>query len=1411
MASAAPPVLLPQTITAPSYPFTSSNAIPLEDMSSGTTQLVAAGQDDTASAVTNIGFDFWFDGVRQTQFSANANGLMGLGGTAVNNGTSGRSNDFATAANNPKMSAYWDDLCTSATGKVHFKVIGSAPNRKLVVEWLNMVQFDNGTVTCGTSIRGTYQVWLFETSGLIELVNGGTATNDNGNGGYSAGIGSLLTSFASVTTTGPTVSYAASSNANVAAIVAGTAYLFTPQTPTAPTGLNFTGTTPLGTTLNWTDTSGNEVGFVIYRSTDNVNFTFITQTAANATSFSDTGLSPTTQYFYQVRAVTEGALSASAANNVITTAPGNISSTAAGGNWSAPATWVGGVLPANTDNVTIVDGATVTIDTAAVGFSVTVGTGGAPAVLQWEPTTARTLVVGTAMTIASNGTFQSATTGTQTGHNVSIGGNLTNNGILDFSTNADTAGAIITFTGATNTTFSGTGATTDIRQITMNKGTTFDPIVDVTTSNFTVRGVTTDTVVGGWLVMTNGTIKVSGTFTGTSRVFAAAAYTIPATAGFWLNNPNYTVAGQAGSPTQNGLLRISQGIFNIGSASGNAMGAGTGAVFTIEGGTVNISGRLITANAVTYTQSGGTVNVCTVGNGTSLGQSFGLTSATTSFNMSAGVINLIQINSTATAANRRDYSVLGVANITGGTLNVGTAATTGNAGNFDFRIQGQVPALVVNNTTNVKNVILVGQMNTLGNVTIPVGSSLNTGALVWLVIGDTITNNGTITVPTNLSRFYFLGNNAQTYTGSGTTTIVTASGSVDVTIDNPLGLTIDPASNGIITQRINFFRGNLTNANKLTLGNGGTTVGVVQYGLTGTVVNAGTFDVAPIFNLGTSGETVLYAPEPSARTTGFEIPASRTLTNLTLSNPNGIVIAGGDLTLTPASAASTLTFMAGSGNIVTNANTLILNSATTVARTIGHVIGNFRKTYTAASSKLFEVGTANGFTPVTVNATAGTFPADFTVKATQGPNPSVNPASSVQRYWSLTGAGITADLTFQYLAGDVMGTEANYKVIREIGGISVAFPTSSVNTVAHTGTLTGVSSFSNWTVGEITSPTAAPATVSGIVTRSDGTPLGGVTVYLSGSRSDRTISDGTGQYRFNNVDTDRFYTVAPALSNYSFSPASRSFSLLGNKTDAVFTATANSSQTANPLNGPDFFVRQQYLDFLGREPDVAGWLYWSDQIGSCGADQYCVNQKRLGVSAAFFMSEEFQQSGNYIYRLYRGGLGREITRNEFTDDHKKVVGGTDLETQRTIFAGEFVARPEFISKYQNAVLAETFVDALLQTMLTDSQVDLSGQRDVMIVAYNNGADRNESRTAALRAAIEMSEYKTAVYNPSFVQMEYFGYLRRDIDREGFNFWVNVLNNRDLGNYRGMVCAFMTSEEYQLRFSPVVTRGDADCR
>ncbi len=76
--------------------------------------------------------------------------------------------------------------------------------------------------------------------------------------------------------------------------------------------------------------------------------------------------------------------------------------------------------------------------------------------------------------------------------------------------------------------------------------------------------------------------------------------------------------------------------------------------------------------------------------------------------------------------------------------------------------------------------------------------------------------------------------------------------------------------------------------------------------------------------------------------------------------------------------------------------------------------------------------------------------------------------------------------------------------------------------------------------------------------------------------------------------------------------------------------------------------------------------------------------------------------------------------------------------------------------------------------------------------------------------IKAANAAAAEYNNAFVLMQYFGYLRRDPEEGGYQFWLNVLNNQQPNNFRGMVCAFLTSAEYQTRFSPVVTKSDQLC-
>jgi len=642
------------------------------------------------------------------------------------------------------------------------------------------------------------------------------------------------------------------------------------------------------------------------------------------------------------------------------------------GNWSATGTWSGGSVPTAADNVTIANGHTVTIDvTSASCLSLTVGQG-VSGVLQFSTATARTLTVGGDVTIAAGGTFQSATGGTVTTHALSVAGNLTNNGTLDFSTASNAAGASITFTGASNTSFSGTGATTDIRALTVNKGTTSASILELMPSSFTVQGTSTDGTPSAFLTLTNGTLKISGTFTGTHRTFGSATYTIPTTCGLWLNNPNYAVAGQNGSPTNNGLLRVTQGTMNVGSASGNQMGAGTGAVFTIEGGTLNLSGRLLTSNAITYNQSGGTVNVTTVGNGSNNSAGLELSSASNTVSMSGGTIVLVQAS---TATNKRDYLVnAGTVSITGGTLQVGKNTT---ATNFGFQIAGWMPNLVVDNTTNTKTAtVFTGTPASQAlDVTINTGSTLNLNGFTLTTAGTTFTNNGTLTGTLASSQLYFLNaSQAQTYTGTGTVTVPLDG----IAFDSPSGVTISSGSSSIVTLNARLYRGTVANSNKLSLGNGGTSAAQTVIGRSGLATAAGAYDVAPTFSAGTGGYSVSYQPEGASRTTGLEIPGSRTIQNLTVNNANGVTLSGGNLTA--------------NGSVTINGGTSLNLNGLTVTMAGATFTNNGTLTGTASGSTLSFLGSAaqsyTGTGAVTSPLYALSFdtPAGVTINSAVSPN-----------------------------------------------------------------------------------------------------------------------------------------------------------------------------------------------------------------------------------------------------------------------------------------------------------------------------------------------------------------------------------------------------------------------------------------
>ncbi len=260
------------------------------------------------------------------------------------------------------------------------------------------------------------------------------------------------------------------------------------------------------------------------------------------------------------------------------------------------------------------------------------------------------------------------------------------------------------------------------------------------------------------------------------------------------------------------------------------------------------------------------------------------------------------------------------------------------------------------------------------------------------------------------------------------------------------------------------------------------------------------------------------------------------------------------------------------------------------------------------------------------------------------------------------------------------------------------------------------------------------------------------------------------------------------------------------------------------LDGAEFLVRAHYYDFLNRDPDANGIAFWSNQIPSCGADTACIELRRINVSAAFFISIEFQQTGYLVYRMYKAAHGNvlgtpvPVRFNEFLPDTQRiglgvVVNQTGweqvLENNKIAFAAQFVARPRFTTAYPTTRTPDQFVDALF----SNAAVQPSATDRQLIINEFGGATNTGDTAARARVLRRVAEHPTLTqqeFNRAFVLMQYFGYLRRNpndppeptLDFQGYNFWLGKLNqfNSNFINAE-MVKAFIVSGEYRQRFGP----------
>lgn len=289
-----------QSIT--NYNFISSNGS-FTALTGGNTTTWTGNTDDAVSGLIPIGFDFWYMGVRYTNIGASTNGWLTLGTVLsdylyTNSLTSG-------GTPRPVIAPLWDDLDIVANNNVTYKTTGTPGNQVFTLQYLN-VKWNYQALGSVCS----FQVKLYESTGKIEFIYRSEVFPANA-ASASIGITAVATgsgNFLSVNNNGNNVS--STSEANITSKRAtGKTYDFTPPVPTAPLSLTFSDISNTAMTLNWSDQSSNERGFVIYRSTDGINYSFVSQTVANATSSLQTDLSENTTYYWKVYAVSEGALS----------------------------------------------------------------------------------------------------------------------------------------------------------------------------------------------------------------------------------------------------------------------------------------------------------------------------------------------------------------------------------------------------------------------------------------------------------------------------------------------------------------------------------------------------------------------------------------------------------------------------------------------------------------------------------------------------------------------------------------------------------------------------------------------------------------------------------------------------------------------------------------------------------------------------------------------------------------------------------------------------------------------------------------------------------------------------------------------------------------------------------------------
>ncbi|MBV9959844.1 MAG: VCBS repeat-containing protein, partial [Acidobacteria bacterium] len=437
-------------------------------------------------------------------------------------------------------------------------------------------------------------------------------------------------------------------------------------------------------------------------------------------------------------------------------------------------------------------------------------------------------------------------------------------------------------------------------------------------------------------------------------------------------------------------------------------------------------------------------------------------------------------------------------------------------------------------------------------------------------------------------------------------------------------------------------------------------------------INPGT-ECSPVPGINGAGQVLAAVTsdfDSDARTTAPDIGADEITVNRAVTT--GCALSSGrydNLTINPAGATlassinvdGTLTL---GGMLDAGSSVLTVGCAGAIsgASSSAYVIGNLRKDFCGPAAFTFEVGTANGYSPVAANVTSvAVNPSGLTVKASQGvatATPPLNASQTLQRYWTLTEAGnLTTNLTFNYLdPTDIAGNESNYRLFRITGGTATNFPPPAavVDTSANTATINGVTDFSDWTLGEPLAPTSSTANISGHVLGSSGQPLAGVTMTLLDTvlvQNRTAVTDGNGFYHFDAIVTGRDFVVTPARTGYLFNPQSRAFTHLFDLNSVDFTAARDPFVPRPALNDYDGDGKAELSVF---RPADGTWYIQSSSNGVMRADQW-------GTSGDKIVPADYDGDGRTDLAVFRPSNGTWYILQSNTNSLRAVQWGISTD------------------------------------------------------------------------------------------------------------------------------------------------------